>query len=245
MASLPKIEQPKCYIDASKLAAFGFEAHLTTLLAKGGDIAVATDESGASPIAWAARSGYGQVLKLLAKNGGDINAPTWKLMRPLHHAVNGLHEEATKEILEMRGCQVDAKDESGNTALHLAATRGVVSMCQLLVDKGADVNAMNNSGATPLSFATNMGQVSVVSYLLSKGARHSAADKAGSTPLHIAARCGYAAVVTALLGAGASATAANAAGKTPADVALDAEVAHLLAPGSSPQATPRAAATHQ
>ncbi len=48
---------------------------------------------------------------------------------------------------------IDAKDESGETSLHLAVREGNLIVAKALVDRGADVNAKNKCGKTPLDLA--------------------------------------------------------------------------------------------
>ena len=197
--SKEKIDPPKCYGDASKLAACGNTAQLAVLIEKNAGCVSATDAVGAVPVAWAARAGQPGTVQLLLKHESGTNAPSWRHLRPLHHAVNGFYEDVVRELLGREETDVDAKDEGGTTALHLAAGRGVVSICQVsracrgatgapqangtrnlcqayvqaLVDHKANVNAANASGSTPLHFAANCGQVSVVTYLISKVRRGS------------------------------------------------------------------------
>jgi ankyrin repeat protein len=113
-----------------------------------------------------------------------------------------------------------------------ACKRGVLSLCQILVDAKADVGKKNSAGQTPLHIACNNGQLSIVSYLLSKEADPNEADKGGNTALHIAAKVGFKTVVQALLAGGAK-TSTNRAGKTPAQVANDADIAKMIEGGAS------------
>ena len=62
--------------------------------------------------------------------------------------------ETVKLLIEL-GADVNAADRSGNTALHVAATRkpGFDSVVQLLADKGAKLDIANEQGKTPLALA--------------------------------------------------------------------------------------------
>lgn len=129
--SKEKIDPPKCYGDASKLAACGNTAQLAVLIEKNAGCVSVTDAVGAVPVAWAARAGQSGTVQLLLKHESGTNAPSWRHLRPLHHAVNGFYEDVVRELLGREETDVDAKDEGGTTALHLAAGRGVVSICQV------------------------------------------------------------------------------------------------------------------
>ena len=58
---------------------------------------------------------------------------------------------------------MNAKDEEGETPLHLAAGGARKEVIELLIEKGADVNAQGIGGMTPLDWA--YGETA---YLLSK-----------------------------------------------------------------------------
>jgi len=57
----------------------------------------------------------------------------------------------------------------GNTALHVAAWKGHLKICELLIDRGANINCVSKRGFTPLHIAVFFGQKLCVSYLLEKG----------------------------------------------------------------------------
>jgi ankyrin repeat protein len=44
--------------------------------------------------------------------------------------------------------------QAGDTALHMAASQGLITVAQLLVEKGANLEARNKRGLTPLGAAT-------------------------------------------------------------------------------------------
>lgn len=99
------------------------------------------------------------------------------------------------------GVPVNVADESGMTALHLAAKCG--SPVGPLIAAGGDVNAKRvGDAATPLHLACGFGNVAGSRALLAAGADANAACKQGSRPLHWAARSSPG-CVRALLEAGA------------------------------------------
>ena len=59
--------------------------------------------------------------------------------------------------LLIRGAHIDARDEYGNTPLHLAASMGYPELTEELLEWGADVNIMNGNGQLPLEVALLRG----------------------------------------------------------------------------------------
>ena len=51
------------------------------------------------------------------------------------------------------GADVNATNQAGDTALHVAAAQAVDSVARLLVEKGANIEATNKRGLTPLGVA--------------------------------------------------------------------------------------------
>jgi ankyrin repeat protein len=60
---------------------------------------------------------------------------------------------SVKYLVEVLGADVNARDYSGYTALHHAASRGDNEMIKYLVSKGADVTAVSRSGQTTADMA--------------------------------------------------------------------------------------------
>lgn len=63
---------------------------------------------------------------------------------PIHDAARKGDVKKIKDILQNDPKAVSAKDNVGDTPLHLAALHGQVAAVQALIDAGADVNAKNN-----------------------------------------------------------------------------------------------------
>ncbi|XP_040565115.1 uncharacterized protein [Lepeophtheirus salmonis] len=78
----------------------------------------------------------------------------------------------------------NTKDSGGNTALHLAAEKGILPVAKLLVEGGADVNIRNESpGWTPLHFASYEGHLELVKFLVNEArAIPNIKDNQGDTP---------------------------------------------------------------
>lgn len=60
---------------------------------------------------------------------------------------------AVKYLVEEQGADVNARDHEGNTALHLAASRGDLEMIKYLISKGADPKILNREGQSTVDLA--------------------------------------------------------------------------------------------
>ena len=89
------------------------------------------------------------------------------------------------------GAYMYAKNEIGDTTLHLAARHGHLKMAEYLITKGVPVlqlllNSKNKYGVTPLHLAVKEGHQKIVELFLNEGAQIQGQDKNGLTPLHYA-----------------------------------------------------------
>ena len=98
---------------------------------------------------------------------------------------------------------VDATNEHGATALHLAARANDEKVVMLLLSAGADIEAQTNSNMTPLHEACHEGSLQIVQLLLKAGADTEARDHSLSTPIRFAERKHRSDVIRVMLDAGA------------------------------------------
>ncbi|XP_046984093.1 serine/threonine-protein phosphatase 6 regulatory ankyrin repeat subunit B-like [Schistocerca americana] len=117
-------------------------------------------------------------------------------------AEDGDEQEVRKLIAA--GAPLNAKDDSGDSALHCAVLEGHVEVVRCLVYEGANVNIRNSIRQTPLHYASFRGHVEVIWVLLGASAHIDAQDHKEQTPLHVAVASGNLRAVKALLAAGAS-----------------------------------------
>ncbi|XP_047099232.1 speckle-type POZ protein-like [Schistocerca piceifrons] len=120
------------------------------------------------------------------------------------------------EDLLATGAYVGARDASGRSALHSAATTEIASC---LLEAGALVSARDKWHRTPLHAAVQRGNTDVARQLVGASGNVNAADLYGDTPLHLAAQLCSCNVVKLLLTVGADRGARNNLGETPSDVA--------------------------
>jgi ankyrin repeat protein len=116
------------------------------------DVALARPLVGTTPLWLAASFGQVGILRILAAGKADPRLTANDGTTPLMAAIGRNQStalEAVRVLLDA-GADVNAADETGNTALHRAASSGFDPIVQLLADRGAKVDIKNKQGQTPL-----------------------------------------------------------------------------------------------
>lgn len=125
---------------------------------------------GRSALQAAAWGGYKEVLELLVDAKADLDERDSSGGNMLHqvcldgkHSILGL-------LLALTKFDVNGRDFSGSTPLHIAAWEADKQGITALLGAGADVNLKDYSGYTPLQLALKKGEDEPVRLLLKKGA---------------------------------------------------------------------------
>jgi ankyrin repeat protein len=103
----------------------------------------------------------------------------------------GVEQEAVAALLLDNGADIQAANRDGETALLLAADRGLGNMVRLLLDRGADPNLSDRSGDTPLIRAIRMDNMPEAEALLDRGADPSLENHQGETGFSLALHGGH------------------------------------------------------
>ncbi|RYP32296.1 hypothetical protein DL767_005271 [Monosporascus sp. MG133] len=201
---------PSKYSNWVKLAKQGKVEGARLLLATGRVNLVdidAKDDSGYTPLFWAAENGHEAMVKLLLSTGKvDPDAKNNSGRTPLILAVKNGDEAMIKLLLDTGKVDPDAKDDSGRTPLSLAAGNwhnGEAIVKLLLTTGKVNPDAKDNSGRTPLFWAAEKGREAIVNLLLNTGkVNGDSMGTDGRTPLSWAAENGHEAIVKLLLDIG-------------------------------------------
>lgn len=108
----------------------------------------------------------------------------------------------SREIIYLlgQGLHLDAVDNGGRTAFHIAAELANTEVAELLMSWGADANVRDKRGMSALSYAARNGHAAILRLLMKNhNIKINTTDAFGRTPLLLAARYGHEEVIRLLL----------------------------------------------
>ncbi|XP_007448991.1 PREDICTED: E3 ubiquitin-protein ligase MIB2 isoform X3 [Lipotes vexillifer] len=160
------------------------------ILARARQLVDAKKEDGFTALHLAALNDHREVAQVLIREGHcDVNVRNRKLQSPLHLAVQQAHVGLVPLLVDA-GCSVNAEDEEGDTALHVALQRH--QLLPLATDgAGGDPGALqllSRLQASGLLGSTELtAGAAVACFLALEGADLSYANHRGRSPLDLAA----------------------------------------------------------
>jgi ankyrin repeat protein len=140
------------------------------LLKTSPDLVLSKDDTGLTPLHYAAQYGHKAMAELLLSNKADVNARDNNGQTPLHYAAQ-FGKKDVAELLLSNKANVNAKSRGSVTPLHMAAQQGHREIVELLLANKAEVNAKTSFGWTPLFVAAQNGHKDVATLLGQHGGR--------------------------------------------------------------------------
>ncbi|XP_069687001.1 tyrosine-protein kinase Shark [Periplaneta americana] len=139
----------------------------------------------------------------------------------LHRATKEGNYTVVSELLKCGYRSLEAKNQEGQTAVHLASRLGKDDILKKLIESGANINCRDTAGYTPLHYACQSNLPSTVRILVQIGFANIQVRNSdtGLVPLHEAASRGHKEVIRVLLSLNAPANPRTIANDTPADLA--------------------------
>jgi ankyrin repeat protein len=157
---------PLCILCKSRSGAMsGTETTIALLLIRKGADVHAKNEDGATPLHLAAEAGGREVVNALLAKGAEVTIDNYG-NHPLHRCFSTTVRDTWMwDRLIAIGCDLEARNESGDTVVHEAAVNWNLVGVKYLVDKGANVDAKNAEGRTVLESARYYKQDKIIAYL--------------------------------------------------------------------------------
>lgn len=142
------------------------------------------DMRGAVPLFYALKYKNKYALQELLSNGADANYKNNENMNSLHLAV--LKKDLTMVKMLLKYIKnIDARSNSGSTALHYACNFQMYDIVKILIEKGANQNIIDyENDFYPIFYSVIQNNVNITKLLIENGANPNYQDQTGNTIIH-------------------------------------------------------------
>jgi ankyrin repeat protein len=135
---------------------------------------------GMTALHYACQNNHMGVAKLLVDNGADISLCNARIETCLHVSAACASDASIASAIVHRNKSIlEAKEQNGRTALHIAVINENERMCLGLLRECANVNAMDASGCSPLHYAVYGGHSSICKLLVEFGGNPKQTNNSG------------------------------------------------------------------
>lgn len=132
---------------------FGGQREITKYLLECGANVNEPDFEGQTPLHRSVLYHSLKSVKMCLEFGGDLTLRDNAGETCVHYAAMNRRTDVLEFVLQETGLSVNERSGRGEVPLHLAAKKGNVDACTVLLDRGADVDAKNVDGLTPMALA--------------------------------------------------------------------------------------------
>jgi ankyrin repeat protein len=143
------------------------------------------DNHGDTPVFIAACRGADDIVQQLVQSGADVSLKNSAGWSPLHAAFG--YKVITEYLISCKEVDINDKENTGRTALMIAAQNNHPDVVEFLVNAGANLSDQNKDGLTALHFAADQNHPSCLKLLLWEKANIHQRDGQKRTCLRLAA----------------------------------------------------------
>ncbi|UCG30683.1 MAG: ankyrin repeat domain-containing protein [candidate division WOR-3 bacterium] len=197
--------------DASQQGDFD---RVKTLVEENAELVNLADETGHTPLHYAAAGGQVEIARFLISEKADVNALNTVNQSVLLYAAYFGNAEIAEELIAS-GATLNDQDIFGRSPLHYAARQRSMDALMLLIDNNAELDIRDNIGETPLHFAIRWGYDDIAETLIDGGTDLGITKDDGKSYLHMASIKGFSALADLLLNRGMQVYATDNYGRTP------------------------------
>jgi len=167
------------------------------------DVNAETMENGTTPLIIAIMNNRLEIVKMLLKNGAEVNKTALNGQTVLHIAVRFGSLDIVEYLIK-NNADINRNSPNFGTPLIFATMNGNFNVIQSLVQNNAEINAHSTDGWSALHWAvTEIHSLEILNYLIKNGAHVDVNTEIGS-PLHFAASFGHLKMIKILIYHGAN-----------------------------------------
>ncbi|KAF6221083.1 hypothetical protein HO133_002764 [Letharia lupina] len=207
----------------------GRTAAVESLINANPRLATRRDDDERLPIHWAVSYNHMPVVELLvSRQDFDPDVQDASGWTPLMIAASLREGESLVDMLLSKEADVNAKNYSGQTALHFTASKNNLEIARRLISHGATARVKDKRGQLPLHRAAAIGSVPMVNLMLENKSPLNATDISGLTALHHAISEGHGDTALVLLKSGAETDKRDVDGNLAIDLAPDKKIRQFV-----------------
>ncbi|RAQ99714.1 ankyrin repeat domain containing protein [Stemphylium lycopersici] len=206
-------------------------SRVDSLLAANPKLASLRDPDDRLPIHWAVSYNHLPIVQSLVQiKSFDPDVTDGSGWTPLMMACSRKDAEQIVDLLLSKDADVNAKNSSGQTALHFCASKVNLDIARTLLSQKppASARVKDKRGQLPLHRAAAVGSVPMMKALLDAKSPLNATDMDGMTALHHAMSEGHGDAALLLLTLGAEFDKQDSDGHVPLDLAPDAKTRNYV-----------------